>query len=136
MFHPWRLLRKLSHIRLTWADLPPGILGYTNGVDEIVMDKHLLQVERRCTLVHELVHIDWGHLHCQPAKVEAKVRAEASKLLIPIEDLLRHIPWARSKHELADELCVTGSVLDDRIECLTRDEWALINALETQHGGQ
>lgn len=136
MFHPWGILRKLSHIRLNWADLPPGILGYTNGIDEIVMDKRLLQVERRCTLTHELVHIEWGHLRCQNEKIERKVRAETSRRLVTLEQLLQHIPWARNRHELADDLWVTGHVLDDRIACLTKDEWALINALETQHGGQ
>lgn len=134
MFHPWGILRKLSHIRLTWADLPVGILGYTNGVDEIVMDRRLLQVERRCTLTHELVHIEYGHTRCQPAKVERQVCAEASRRLVTIEQLLKHLPWARNLSELADDLWVTSAVLDDRIACLTKDDWALINALETQSG--
>ncbi len=132
MFHPWGVLRKLAHIRVTWADLPVGILGYTNGLDEIVMDKRLLQVERRCTLTHELVHIEWGHLHCQSAKVEQQVCAEVSRRLITIEQMLKYIPWARNYDELADELWVTSDVLDDRIKCLTKDEWVLIKALEDQ----
>ncbi|WP_104087926.1 ImmA/IrrE family metallo-endopeptidase [Arthrobacter sp. GMC3] len=134
MFHPWGILRKLGHIRLTWADLPVGVLGYTNGVDEIVMDKRLLQVERRCTLTHELVHIEYGHTRCQSMKVERQVCAEASRRLIPIEQMLKHVPWARNLQELAEELWVTRTVLDDRIQCLTKDEWALIDALETQSG--
>lgn len=134
MFHPWGILRKLTHIRVTWADLPTGILGYTNGVDEIVMDKRLLQVERRCTLAHELVHIEWGHTKCQSHKCEQLVLAEVSRRLIPIEQMLKYIPWARNFSELADELWVTGDVLGDRIKCLTKDEWVLIKALETQSG--
>lgn len=134
MYHPWRVLRALEHIRLKHAELPLGVLGYTNGVDLIVLDKFLLQVERRCTLTHELVHVEMGHETCQSEAIEKRVSAEASRRLITLEHLLLHIPWANNLNELADDLWVTPDVLADRIACLTPSEWAQIRELETQEG--
>ncbi|MFJ4284050.1 ImmA/IrrE family metallo-endopeptidase [Paenarthrobacter nicotinovorans] len=132
MYHPWRTLRTLNHIRLSLVKMPDGGLGRTNGVDAIWLDKRQQQVERRCTLTHELVHIEHRHTECQPPAIEREVRAEAARRLIRFTDLLRHLAWARSFHELADELWVTEGVLADRVNNLTPEEWAAIEATEKQ----
>lgn len=132
MFHPWGILRKLAHIRLSWVVMPDRVPGRTNGVDIIWMDKRLDQVERRCTLTHELIHIERHHIGCQPASVELEVCLETARRLIPIEDLASALRWSNRPYELADELWVTPNVLTDRLRALTPEELQLLLATETQ----
>lgn len=80
------------------------------------------QVERRCVLMHELVHLRRGHRGCQSPTTERQVRAEAARYLIAIEDLEQEAAWALSLAELADELWVTEMVLCDRLSSLTDRE--------------
>ncbi|MFM9430023.1 ImmA/IrrE family metallo-endopeptidase [Arthrobacter sp. MP_2.3] len=132
MFHPWGLLRKLAHIRLSWVVMPDDVPGRTNGVDIIWMDKRLDQVERRCTLAHELIHIEREHTGCQVPSVELEVSLETARRLIPIEDLASALRWSNRPYELADELWVTQNVLVDRMRSLTADELQILAATETQ----
>ena len=80
--HPWRDLRSRPRITLSWLDLPPGVRGATDGTSAIWMEVDLLQVERRCTLAHELAHIDLGHT-TKPTVAEEQVarRLTAQKLI-------------------------------------------------------
>ena len=124
IYHPWRVLGRLwPHVVLEHTDdLPPGRRAETNGIDEIRMRRRLLQVERRCSLAHELIHLEHGHAgECSPA-VEAAVDEEAAQRLIPWERLLAAVRWARSDEELADELWVTVHVLRARVAALHADE--------------
>lgn len=132
MFHPWGILRKLAHIRLSWVVMPDRVPGRTNGLDVIWMDKRLDQVERRCTLTHELIHIERRDVGCQPEAIEFAVRAEAARRLIPIEGLTHALSWSTSPQEVADELWVTPGVLADRLAALTVDEVAILAAVEYQ----
>ncbi|MGN7213312.1 ImmA/IrrE family metallo-endopeptidase [Brachybacterium paraconglomeratum] len=103
IYYPWRdLARQWPHVMLEHTDeLPPGHLADTNGVDEIRMRRRLLQVERRCSLTHELIHLEHGHTGtCSPA-TEAAVDEEAARRLIPWGQLLAAVRWARSEEELA-----------------------------------
>lgn len=123
-YHPWRTLREhWAHVELKHTDdLPAGRLGDTNGVDEIRMRRRLLQVDRRCVLAHELVHLEHGDGGtCTPA-VEAAVTLEAARRLIPWERLLAAVRWAMSEQELADELWVTLPILRARTEALHAEE--------------
>lgn len=132
VFHPWGILRKLAHIRLSWVVMPDQVPGRTNGVDIIWMDKRLDQVERRCTLTHELIHIEQQHVGCQPEAIEEWVRAEAARRLIPIEDLATALTWSTSPLEVADDLWVTPSVLTDRLATLSTSDAATLAAVEYQ----
>jgi hypothetical protein len=131
MFHPWRALRALPKITVKWVHLSDK-RALTNGVDVIWMDKSALQVERRCSLTHELIHIEEKHTSCQPLAIERKVRAEAARRLIPIGDLAAALAWAHSFHELADDLWVTSAVLADRISNLSQTELAILRKVEIQ----
>ncbi|MFJ4168528.1 ImmA/IrrE family metallo-endopeptidase [Paenarthrobacter sp. NPDC089714] len=133
MFHPWGILRALAHIRLSWVVMPDGAPGRTNGIDIIWLNKALDQVERRCALTHELIHIEREHTGCQSATVEAEVRAEAARRLIPLDQLIKGLRWARSHSELADELWVTPEVLQDRFDHLGDAEWQTLLDVELQH---
>ncbi|WP_446717764.1 ImmA/IrrE family metallo-endopeptidase [Dermabacter sp. HSID17554] len=50
-----------------------GRCGETNGRDLIRLDERLLQVERRCTLAHELVHLEAGEGRACSASREREV---------------------------------------------------------------
>lgn len=124
IYHPWRALRDLwSHVRVEHTDdLPAGRRADTNGIDEIRMRQRLLQVERRCSLAHEVIHLERGDTGACPPAVEAEVNQEAARRLIPWEHLLDAVQWARSEEELADELWVTVKILRARAETLHADE--------------
>lgn len=122
MWHPWKALHEASEIELIWTEnLPDGMLGATNG-KQIWLSLKQLQVERRCTLTHELVHIERGHNGCQPTAVEKQVCAEAARRLITIDQLRAWLPWALSMEELADCLWVDEATLKTRMENLTAEE--------------
>ena len=116
--HPWRRLRDLSHVVLSWRDdLPDYLLGATEG-DRIWMRSDLLQVEARCVLAHELEHRERGHAGCQPGAVEATVRAAAARYLLPSPHLVADaLVWAAGDvDEAADVLWVTPRVLRHRLD--------------------
>lgn len=135
MWHPWRALRDRLDLTLIWTDrLPNGVLGATDGT-RIWMTPRQLQAERRCTLTHELVHIEHGHRGCQPPAIEAQVRIEAARRLIPLGDLGLAAVWARSPEELADELWVDLDTLLTRLDtCTDREREALNSALALRDG--
>lgn len=133
MFDPWGALRRLTHIHISFVRMPDGAPGRTDGLRVIWLDKHLQQDERRCTLTHELIHIERGHDGCQRPCVEYRVRVETARRLIPIETLCKHSAWARSDQELAEDLWVTTDVLTDRLESLTPDETAQLSLVEHQN---
>ena len=124
IYHPWRVLgRHWPHVIVEHTDdLTPGRRADTNGTDEIRMRRRLLQVERRCSLTHELIHLEHGHTGaCSPGH-EAEVDREAARRLIPWRQLLTAVRWARSESELADELWVTDRILRARVAELRADE--------------
>ena len=112
--------------------MPDHAPGRTNGVDIIWMDSRLDQVERRCTLTHELIHIERKHIGCQPAAVEADVRAETARRLVRIEDLAVALSWSTSPIEVADDQEVTPGVLADRSAGLTSSVVTFLSAIDSQ----
>jgi Zn-dependent peptidase ImmA (M78 family) len=107
----------------------PGLLGVTNGRDRIVMHPHQTQVQRRCTLAHELAHIELGHTDGCRHRDEAAARELAARRLIDLDRLLAAWKWATSEAEMADELWVDTDTLRTRIETLTDDEKAQVVAM-------
>ena len=125
VWQPWRTLREehpdvVVHYA---APLPALVLGVTDG-RSIWLARGLLQVEERCTLAHELIHIERGHRGCQPPRIEADVEREAARRLIPLDLLGEALTWARCEAETADELCVDIATLRTRLADLTRAERA------------
>ena len=88
--------------------------GYTDG-QRVWLDEHLTDVEARCALTHELVHISRGHTRHQPAAVEDDVRAQTARLLVPWETITAHVGSQLNQWHLAQELGVTERVLIDRL---------------------
>lgn len=127
MWHPWRALRSLLDIDVIWTErLPSGVLGATDGA-RIWMTPRQLQAERRCTLTHELVHIELGHIGCQPPAIEAEVCEEAARRLITLEDLVHAVIWGQSPNEVAGELWVDLDTLMTRLNTLTDRERQVVN---------
>lgn len=111
---------------MSWrADLPPPYRAVTDGTD-IWMSTKLLQVERRCTLTHELVHMDLGHSGCQDDAVEARVRRVTARRLLSASQLVPVAQWTQSVEEAADELWVTPEVLRDFMASLSPVERLMI----------
>lgn len=132
-YHPWRELRGLPHLVVEFEHLTPAVWGYTRG-ERITLAATLLQTERRCTLAHELEHIRRGHDGCQDERVEADVHQVVARRLIPLEDLLDALRWARSLHELADELWVDEDTVTARLTHLHPSERAKVLALRDELG--
>ena len=115
--HPWRRLRLLPHLIVSWRDdLPDYLLGATEG-DRVWLRSDLDQVQRRCTLAHELEHQERGHDGCQPDPVESAVRSAAARYLLPSPHVVADaLVWAGDMTEAADVLWVTERVLRDRLD--------------------
>lgn len=117
--NPWRRLRELAHVTLLWHDNGP--MGLTSHrFQAISLRRGMTWAERRCTVQHELLHIERGW---QPdglvAKDEELVRRETARLMLP--DVARvgdALAWAHTLAEAADELGVDIYVLRKRLRHL------------------
>lgn len=122
MWHPWRHAGEhyphvLIHID---QELPGLIWGLTNG-QRIWLCRKLNQVRRRCTLTHELVHLERGPVPADPvgrAREELAVSVEAARRLITLAALAEALRWTREPAELADHLWVDQPTLRARMENL------------------
>lgn len=101
--------------------LPAHMLGATDG-STIWLATDQTSSERRCTLAHELIHIELGHYNCQPAHVEQAVEAEAARRLIPLGRLQAALAWTARDVEAAKALDVDVATLRTRIAGLTEAE--------------
>jgi hypothetical protein len=127
---PWGYLRGRPDIVVRWVDLPGRMRGCTDGERTIWLDRGLLQRERRCTLVHELVHLRHHHVGHQPKAVEDSVRLETALLMLPdIEDIVDALRWAGTLGEAAEELWVADDVLEARLAHLNEAERRRLAAL-------
>ena len=92
MENPWRTLRDRPHLTLHWRHLPEGMGGlWTTG--SITLDPRLSRVERRCVLMHELIHderrIGWPFASAGTMESEERiVRGETARRLVPPDELL------------------------------------------------
>lgn len=135
MHHPWRELRNRGDgILLYFTTFEDGRVAATHG-NRIYLDKDLLQVERRCAIQHEQVHLDLGHTDCDDEIAEARARSVTARRLLSAKQLIPVALWTQSIEEAADELWVTPQVLEDFLAALTSDEWDMITqAVGDAHG--
>lgn len=89
----------------------------------VVLDSRLLDVQRRCTLCHELIHAEWDDAGCMGGgKAEIRARRLTAEALID-EDGYRRAEalYDGDAYAMACELNVTMQVLCDyRSLCLSR----------------
>lgn len=108
------------------ADLPPGVLGYTDGTSTIWIDKQLSQIDCRVVLEHELVHYVRGHRgHCLAVHEHGIDRVVASGL-IHLDDLGDAAAWSPHPWVIAEELDVMPETVEDRLHALTPGERAAL----------
>lgn len=134
---PEAWLARAPHLTIATAPLPDGEMGrWIPSTQTILLSPDLTATERRCTLVHELVH----RLHKDDPNAgpflrerqERECRKRSAKLLIRLNDLLQALVWTCTEHEeeLACHLDVDVSTLRDRLEFLTdEDRYYLIRRL-------
>lgn len=117
--YPWQRLAGLTQITVvTHGGGPMGRAIF--GVQTVSLRDDLTRAERRCTLMHELLHLDNGP---QPwglrAKEEEQVRRRTARLMLPdVEALAEALAWSDSLVEAAEELGVDVHVLRKRLRHL------------------
>ena len=133
MSHPWNPWEEL---RDTWPHVmlhhgtKIGVgdtLAYTDGSENIWILEGLTIAERRCTLTHELIHLERRDAGHQGDKVERLVEREAARRLIPFDNLLE-ADWGQSLEKIADDLWVDEATLEVRLATLGEDENELLHA--------
>lgn len=136
-WHPWRHAGE-HHADVVIScdvELPGDVWGLQQG-RFIMLCRKLNQVRRRCTLTHELVHLERGPVPTDPigrAREERAVSVEAAQRLIPLAALAEALRWTREPTELADHLWVDHPTLRVRMENLDPVEVAeLEHHLEDQ----
>lgn len=90
---PWETVADDARLSVTPARLPDGMAWATDGAGRIWLDGRLTATERRCVLTHELVHVEAGHYVHQTKAVEAWVREQTARRLIPLEALQPLRSW-------------------------------------------
>lgn len=136
-WHPWR--HAAEHypdvIISCHRELPEQMWGLTNfSLRKVWICKRLRQVHRRCTLTHELIHLERGPVppHLQ-ADEERIVDELAARRLIELPDLIEALRWTQDPTELAEGLWVDRSTLKTRMNTLDPVEVANIeHALEDE----
>jgi hypothetical protein len=121
--HPWRRLRALDGWELRWHrpedDTDRGFTLFDEKVISLRSD--LTWEERRCTVLHECLHAEWGPTLAGVLadRQELRVRRETARLLLPsISEVGEALAWAHSLAEAAGELSVDVDVLLDRLHWL------------------
>lgn len=117
-------------IPIIWQRPHPHAPSGVDRTGNLWIDPRLTDTEQRCALAHETVHLERGHIGCQPPAVELDVREQTARSLIPIDDLIAHARWTQSLQELAAELDVIVEVLEDRLLTLTDCERKLLAELD------
>ena len=122
---PWDLLRSLAHITLAWHD--GGPMGRaTHSTQTISLRRGMTWEERRCTVQHELNHLEVGPVPLGlRAKDEELVRRRTALQMIPdIRPVGEAIAWALCEEEAAEELGVDVCVLRYRLRHMSPMERA------------
>ncbi|MGE2714226.1 ImmA/IrrE family metallo-endopeptidase [Mycolicibacterium litorale] len=136
-YDPWGDLSQRTYLSVEFIDMPTGRRGCIRG-NVILIDQHQLQVERRCTVAHELVHDERRVFPAVPAlraREEALVERTAARRLIALPDLVDALRACSSRHahDLADHLWVDLPMLEARMNALDPVEIAeLEHHLEDQ----
>lgn len=121
MWHPWRRLRELDDIEVIWRDrLRDGDVGHCLHAHRVIlMSRRQTQAERRCTITHELVHLERGPVaEHRREHEEVLVERESARLLIDIRKLGEALAWTSDLDQVAEELWVDVPMLQARLDGL------------------
>ena len=105
-------------VTISSALLPEGMTGfYDEATRTILIDRGLTYCQKRCTLVHELIH--WQHADTTRAgvygsRIENRARREtALKLVDPVEYQTAETIYEGDPYQIACELDVTLQIIQD-----------------------
>lgn len=137
-FDPYALLAGMPHLTLKVTRLPDDEMGrWVPSAQMILLDDRLDQAERRCTLVHEMVHhISGDHVALTPelsAMQERMCKDRTARLLITINALADALAWSEHAAEIADYLWVDEATLYDRFNNLTPEEQSYLTQRMQTH---
>lgn len=137
VLNPYDLLEEHPDITLVFTRLPGRERGrWYPDLHAIVLAERLTQAERRCTLMHELVHRMRGDNHVDDphllGRQERSCHETVARLLIPFDRLQAALQWGRDPQELADELWVDVETLLARIKGLSPVETARLREEEDE----
>lgn len=140
MIDPGALALLIPSLTICTERLPDGMRAcYYPAIDTVVLDDRLTAAEKRCSLMHELVH---RALEDDPdlpdhldALQERRCRAETARLLIDVFDLGDAMQWSTDPHEISDHLVVDLETLQDRLDHLTPDEGAYLRLVRERTEG-
>ncbi len=132
-FNPWQYAAQYFpwvHID-TYADLPRGLIGQTDGVT-IWLSRRLTQAARRCTLTHELVHIERGptpDIEWFAHRDHHIVDATSARRLIDLDEFIDVVAThdGRIDVSVADDLWVDYPTLCDFVASLSDVERAQVD---------
>ena len=101
-------------VRVTEQPLPCGYCGVWDWRhDRVILHSGLNDVQRRCTLCHELCHVEQGDTACG-GRGETRARRRTALTLISVADYATaERIWDGQAWGMACELDVTLQVLDD-----------------------
>ncbi len=132
-YDPWLDLRQnWPQVRVVIEPMSGDLLGEVrDGGDLIALRAGTSAAQRRCTLAHELVHLERGLHDCGPwsQREELQVHAEASRRLIPLASLtaaIRFLGGADDPAAIAQWLEVDRETLAVRLDRLGRAERGLL----------
>lgn len=127
--NPWAWLRSRPSIDLVWGGLPAGWRGATDG-RTIWIAEGLTQRERRCTLAHELAHIDLNLVSDVTWASEQRVRDVTARRLLPdIDAVASALAGGVDMATASEDLWVTEDILTDRLTTLAGAERAMLNRI-------
>lgn len=136
-YDPWGDLNQRSYLSVEFVNMPTGRRGCIRG-NVVLIDRRQLQVERRCTVAHELVHDERRVFPAEAAlraREETLVERTAARRLIELPELVDALRACSSQHahDLADHLWVDLPMLEARMNALDPVEVAeLEHHLEDQ----
>ena len=105
-------------VQVVTKRLSDGYAGYTDGVN-IFLDDRLSSEQMLCTVLHESIHLERGHVGHQSEAVEMSVRYETARRLLPLDRIVGVCKDGKSLGSIARDLSVTRQVLMDRAATLT-----------------
>jgi hypothetical protein len=132
-YDPWQDLREnWPEIQLGIEALPGNLLGELS-YPRIVLRAGTSAAQRRCTLAHEIVHLERGVRDCGPwaAREELYVHDAAARRLLPVAALADAICVLGSSQDvpaLAELLDVDGETLRLRLHRLGRTERRVVQS--------
>lgn len=139
-YDPWADLRQnWPHVKVVIEEMTGDLLGEVRDDGQVIaLRAGTSAAQRRCTLTHELVHLERGIFDCGPwlQREEGLVHAEVSRRLIPLADLaaaIRALGGADDRAALAQWLDVDSETLEIRLSRMSSSErTALRRALARQ----